>query len=104
MLSDFFAAPWTVAHQAPLSMEFSSQEYWRGWPFPSAGDLPDPGIKSGSPAMQADYLLSEPPGKPNKTNTMMDTQVSRLLKKQVHKLSQGQLSMTWAKYFIAMVP
>ena len=43
-MSDF-SAPWTVAHQAPLSMEFSRQEYWSGLPFPSPGDLPDPGIK-----------------------------------------------------------
>ena len=44
------ATPWTVAHQAPLSMGFSRQEYWSGLPFPSSGDLPDPGIKPGSPA------------------------------------------------------
>ena len=56
--------PWTVAHQAPLSMEFSRQEYWSGLPFLSSGDLPDPGIKPGSPALQRDSLLSEPPGKP----------------------------------------
>ena len=56
--------PWTVAHQAPLSMEFSRQEYWSGLPFPSPGDLPDPGIEPGSLALQADSLLSEPPGKP----------------------------------------
>ena len=54
----------TVAHQAPLSMEFSGQEYWSGLPFPSPGDLPDPEIKSGPPALQADSLPSEPPGKP----------------------------------------
>ena len=56
-----FATPWTVAHQAPLSMGFSRQEYWGGLPFPSPGDLPDPGIKSRSPALQADTLTSEPP-------------------------------------------
>ena len=56
-----FATPWTVAHQAPLSMGFSRQEYWGGLPFPSPGDLPDPGIKSKSPALQADTLTSEPP-------------------------------------------
>ena len=56
-----FAAPWTVAYQAPLSMEFSSQEYWSGFPFPSLGDLPDPGIEPRSPALQADTLPSEPP-------------------------------------------
>ena len=48
-----FAIPWTVAHQAPPSMEFSRQEYWSGLPFPSPGDLPDPGIKPRSPALQA---------------------------------------------------
>ena len=60
-----FATPWTVAHQAPPSMEFSRQEYWSGLPFSSPGDLPDPGIVPGSPALQADALLSEPLGKAN---------------------------------------
>ena len=59
-----FATPWTVAYQAPQSMEFSRQEYWSGVPFPSPGDLPNPGIELGSPALQADFLPSEPPGKP----------------------------------------
>ena len=54
---------WTVAHQAPPSMGFSRQEYWSELPFPSPGDLPDPGIKPRSPALQADTLTSEPPGK-----------------------------------------
>ena len=58
-----FVTPWTVAYKAPLSMEFSRQEYWNGLPFPSPGDFPHPGIKPGSPAMQADALPSEPPGK-----------------------------------------
>ena len=72
------ATPWTVAHQAPLSMEFSRQEYRCGLPFPSPGnlpdpgidlpdpgiDLPDPGIEPGSPALQADTLPSELPGNP----------------------------------------
>ena len=49
-----FATPWTVAYQAPLSMEFSRQEYWSGVPLPSPGDLPDPGIKPRSLALQAD--------------------------------------------------
>ena len=53
--------PWTGAHQAPPSMEFSRQEYWSGLPFPSPGDLPDPGIEPGSLALQADALPSEPP-------------------------------------------
>ena len=58
-----FATPWTVAHQAPLSMRFSRQEYWSGLLFPSPGDLPDPGMEPGSYASQADALPSEPPGK-----------------------------------------
>ena len=59
-----FATPWTVAHQPPLSMGFSRQEYWSELPFPSLGDLPDPGTEPGSPALHADALPSEPPGKP----------------------------------------
>ena len=62
-----FATPWTVAHQAPLSIEFSRQEYWSGLLFPSPGDLPDPGIEPRSPTLQADTLTSELPGKPNFT-------------------------------------
>ena len=58
-----FVTPWTVAYQAPSSMEFSRQEYWSGLPFPSPGDLRNPGIEPGSPALQADALPSEPPGK-----------------------------------------
>ena len=58
-----FATLWTVARQAPLSMGFSRQEYWSGLPFPSPGDLPNPGIEPRSPALEADALTSEPPGK-----------------------------------------
>ena len=56
-----FATPWTVAHQAPPSMGFSRQEHWSGLPFPSPGDLPNPGIEPRSPVLQADALTSEPP-------------------------------------------
>ena len=56
--------PWTVACQAPLSMDFSRQEYLSGLPFLPPGDLPDPGIKTGSPALQADSLPAELCGKP----------------------------------------
>ena len=66
-----FVIPWTlcdpldcIAHQAPLSLGFSRQEYWSGLPFPSPGDLPDPGIEPRSPTLQADALTSEPLGKP----------------------------------------
>ena len=55
---------WTVAYQAPLSMGFSRQEHWGDLPFPPPGDLLDPGIKPGSPALQADSLPTELPGKP----------------------------------------
>ena len=58
------AMPWTVAHQAPLSMEFSRQEYWSGVPFSSPEDLPNPGSEPRSPALQADY---SPPSEPPKT-------------------------------------
>ena len=60
-----FATLRTVAHQAPLSMGFSRQEHRSGLPSPPPGDLPDTGIKPGSPTLQADSLLSEPSGKPH---------------------------------------
>ena len=59
-----FATPWTIAHQAPLSMGFSRQEYRSGLPFPSPRDLPNPGIKPGSPTLWVELLPSEPPGNP----------------------------------------
>ena len=59
-----FEIPWTVAYQAPLSMGFSRQEYWSGVPFPSPGDLPNPGIEPRSPAFQAYSLPYEPQGRP----------------------------------------
>ena len=59
-----FVTPWTVAYQAPLSVGFSRHEYWSGSPFPSPGDLSDPGIEPRSLALQADTLSSEPPEKP----------------------------------------
>ena len=60
VLSDS-ATPWTVACQAPLSMGVSRQKYWNGLPFPSPGDLPNPGIKPRSTPLQTDSLLFEPP-------------------------------------------
>ena len=59
-----FVTPWTVARQAPLSMGFSRQGYWSGLPFPSPGDLPDPGIEPRSPALQADSLPLSQLGSP----------------------------------------
>ena len=71
-----FAIPWTVVYQASLSMGFSRQEYWSGLPFPSPGDLPVPGMEPRSPALQADALPSEPPGKPKpvKVEVKRDTE------------------------------
>ena len=68
-----FATPWTVAYQAHPSMGFSRRECWSGLPFPSPGDLPDPGIELRSPALQADALPSEPPGKPSEKNSLTGT-------------------------------
>ena len=65
--------PWTVAHQAPLSMGFSRQEYWRGLPLPSPGDLPDPRIEPPSPvspALAGRFFTTEPPGRPSSWSTL----------------------------------
>ena len=66
-----FVIPWTVVYQVSLSMGFSRQEYWSGVPFPSPGDLPDPGIEPRSPALQAEALPTEPPGKPKECIDMV---------------------------------
>ena len=63
-----FVILWMVTHYIPLSMEFSRHEYWNGLPFPSPGDLPDPGIEPGLPVLLADPLLAEPPGKLVRSN------------------------------------
>ena len=60
-----FAAPWTVAHKALLSMGFPRQEYWSELPFPFPGDLPNPGIEPESPALAGRFFTTEPPGKPS---------------------------------------
>ena len=64
-----FATLWTVAHQAPLSMEFFRQEYWSLLPFLTPGDLPNPGIKSTSPALVGSFFTIVPPGKPHSKNS-----------------------------------
>ena len=64
-MSDSFEIPWTVAHQALLSMGFSRQEFWSQLPSPSPGDLPDPGIKLTSPALAGGFFTTDPQGKPN---------------------------------------
>ena len=76
--------PWTVACQAPLSMEFSRPEHWSGEPFPSPGDLPKPGIKPRSPTLQADSLPAEPQGKsPVFQATLYYTEVKSLSRVQL---------------------
>ena len=93
---------WTAAHLAPLSMGFSRQENWSGLPFPAPGDLSDPGIKPGSPALQADSLLTELPGKPryysgsNHSFTTPGWVVSCVLWPCICHLSSYSLSfLTW---------
>ena len=73
-----FVTPWTIAYQAPPSMEFSRQEYWRGLSFLSPGDLPDPGIEPRSPTLQADALPSDHQGSP---------QVSEMRQTVYHRLT-----------------
>ena len=65
-MTSSFAIPWTLAHPAPLSMDFPRQEYWSGLPCPPPGDLPDPGIQPASPALAGRFFTTEPPGKPSK--------------------------------------
>ena len=82
-----FVTPWTVAHQAPPSMGFSSQQYWSGLSFPSPGDLPDPGIEPRSPDLQADALTSEPPGKP--INSLVYMLNNKIMKNKTENESQN---------------
>ena len=77
-----FATPWSAASQAPLSLGFSRQEYWSGLPLPSPGDLPTSEIELGSPTLQADALLSKPPGKP-----MINPQVKSYVTVKVERFS-----------------
>jgi len=77
----FFATPWDVAHQATLSIGFSRQEHWSGLLFPSPVDLHDPGVKPGSPTLQADSLPSEPPGKPPNKLAVLQTYATISLKR-----------------------
>src|SRR5574337_392253 len=81
--------PWTVACQVPLSMGFSRQEYWSGLPFPSPGDLPNPGIKPRSPELQADSLPAEPQGKPKNTGVGSLSLLQRIF--LIQELNQGLL-------------
>ena len=84
-----FAAPWTAAHQAPLSMGFLRQRYWRGFPYASPRDLPDSGIEPGSPALQADSSPTELPGKPHPSSSSNQCMKSLLLKKKCQNVMIG---------------
>ena len=107
VLSDSFVNQWTVARQAPLSMEFSGQEHWSGLPFPPPGDLPDPGIEPRPPALQANSLPSEPPGKhfffssschfPMRLICMQSHQKG--LERRVDILLMDWFILPWAHYF-----
>ena len=76
---DSFATPWTVAYQLPPYMGFPRQEYWSGVPIPSPGDLPDPG-NLGSSELQADSLLSEPPGSQINVKLYLETSFCCIVK------------------------
>ena len=82
-------------------MGFSRQEYWSGLPFPSPGDLPNPGIEPGSPALQADTLTSEPPGKPNFSNHLslsflfLKMPKAQVLTTSLNLISECSLVYTW---------
>ena len=93
-----FVTPWAVARQAPLSMEFSRPEYWSRLPFPSPGDFPTLGIEPGSPAVQAESLPSEPPGKPrHKLNpSSYHLQASRVVS------SEGQAVWIWFCHCVSL--
>ena len=81
-----FVTPWVVAHQAPLLMGFSRQERLSGLPYPSPENFPDPGIETQSPVLQADSLLSEPPGKPQEGRTL----VQFISKASGHSIQPGK--------------
>ena len=104
MLSHFshaqlFATPWTVPCQASLSMRFSCQEYWNRLPYPLPGDLPDPGIKPGSPELQADSLSSEPPGKLTYSNLFLNNITN--LQLAVHFPLRNPLKRVKIDYFVS---
>ena len=86
-----FATPWTVDYQARPSMGFSRQEYWSGLPFPSPGDLHDPGIEPGSPIFQADALTSEPPGKAQECSNYRTIELISHASKVMLKILQARL-------------
>ena len=92
------ATPWAAARQAPLSMGVSRQEYWSGWPFPSPGHLPNPGIEPGSPALQADSLASEPPEKPYCMSWVFNKKNLGMGEGKLEGVGEGAFSSFWTSY------
>ena len=84
--------PWTVAYQAPPSIKFSRQKYWSGLPFPSPLDLQYPEIEPRCPVLQADALLAEPPGMPNKASSLVEDHYDRPLNSPGENCGVGSLS------------
>ena len=89
-MSNSFAAPWTVACQAPLSVAFPSHEYWSGLLFPSPGDLPNPRTEPISPALAGEFFTTEPPGKPFNILSLFFMEVKRKKKKKESERSGGK--------------
>ena len=93
------STPWTVVHQVPLSMEFSRQEHWSGFPFLSPGDLPDPGIEPASPAslvLTGRFFTTEPPWKPHLT---FDHLLKGLISNSV-TMELGRQHMIWGHHAV----
>ena len=96
-----FKTPWTVAHQGPLSVGFSRQEYWSGLPFPFPGDLPDPGIEPESYALQADSLPSEPQrGNALGDSSLRDTAALLAELRPVSEMSSGVFMGPWSDFLL----
>ena len=94
VMSDSFVTPWTVARQASLSMEFSRQEYWSGWPCPPSGDLPDPGTEPASPVLARRFFTTETPGKSRQVQRAVTPSLySKAVVLQVSP--DGSFSITW---------
>ena len=100
-MSDSFVTPWTVAHQAPLSMGFPRQEYWSGVPLPSPGDLPDPGLQPESPVLAYGFFTTEPPGKP-KYMQSTSCEMPGCVKHKLESRLPGEISTTSYRQMIPL--
>ena len=99
-----FVTCWTVARQAPLSMGFFRQEYWSELPFPSPGDLPNPGIESGSPALTGRFFTTEPPGKPHSLfRSVQSLSCVRLFATPWTAARQASLSVTYSRSLLKLM-